>query len=194
MTKSFIGIDIGANGGIAIIEETGKLVFTSTIPKVKDRVDLNELNKLIKSFTERTDYNQVIIEDLHSIFGAGAKSNFNFGWINGAIEAIIVSSELSYFKVSPKAWQKISWQGIRPITNIVAAYKTDKLSGKKTANGTRDKIDTKGTSLLAVKRLFPKSDFKVTAKGNASKNDHDGIVDAVLLAYYGYRTQFPHNN
>lgn len=174
MKKSFIGIDIGVNGGIAIIEE-GKLVFTATIPKVQNKVDVHELNRLLSSFKSRSEEQYVVIEDLHSIFGTGAKSNFQFGWINGIIEAILISNGYSFEKIQPKKWQETCWQGIRPILIN---------TGKKKKNGeVKYKVDTKGTSLLAAKRLYPKADFSISER---AKKQHDGIVDSVLLSYYGY--------
>lgn len=180
MSKIFVGIDIGVNGGIAIIEN-GKLTFTSTIPKIKNRVDVLHLSRLIKSFRLRIGIQKdlkdiyVVIEDLHSIFGTGAKSNFQFGWINGIIEAILVSNEYTFEKVMPRKWQEVCWQGIRPILIN---------TGKKKKNGeVKYKVDTKGTSLLACQRLFPNADLTISDR---SKKAHDGIVDSILLSYYGY--------
>lgn len=47
-----------------------------------------------------------VIEDVHSIFGTSAKSNFNFGFNTGLITGIIQASGLPLAKVQPKAWQK----------------------------------------------------------------------------------------
>jgi len=175
--KEFIGIDIGTNGGIAIIDENAKLIFTATIPKIGGRVDVHQFNKLIKSFKERVEYNHVIIEDLHSIFQVGAKSNWQFGWINGVTESLLVANDLSYTKISPKTWQKIIWQGIRPIE-----INTGKLTKK---GEIKYKIDTKKTTLLAIKRIYPNADFTISER---AKKEHDGIIDSVALARYCYLT------
>lgn len=175
MKKEFIGIDIGANGGIAIVDENAKLIFTATIPKISGRVDVHQLYKLIKSFKNRCEDSHVIIEDLHSIFQVGAKSNWQFGWINGVIESLIIACNLAYTKVAPKTWQKIIWQGVRPVEINTGKFKK---SGE-----IKYKIDTKTTTLLAVKRLYPDSDFTISKR---AKKDHNGIVDAVALSRYGY--------
>jgi hypothetical protein len=175
MKKLFAGIDIGANGGIALINEDCKLICTYQIPKIGGRVSLHDLYEIINSFSVKAPFIKVVIEDLHSIFQVGAKSNWQFGWINGVTETAIVAAGLSYDKIAPKEWQKLCWMGVSPVKIN---------TGKKTAKGEiKYKIDTKATSLLAAKRLFPQASFVASER---AKKDHDGIVDAVLLAYYGY--------
>jgi hypothetical protein len=44
------------------------------------------------------------------------------------------------------------------------------------------KRDCKKMSELAAKRLFPNVDLRATER---CKISHDGIVDALLIAYYG---------
>mgnify|MGYP001612067999 CR=1 FL=1 len=177
MKKEFIGIDIGINGGIAIVDENGILKFTSTIPKIGGRVDLHQFDRLVKSFKERCDFSHVMIEDLHAIFGTSSKSNFQFGWINGVTETLLASAGLSYSKVLPRKWQEVIWQGIRPIQ-----INTGKLTKK---GEIKYKIDTKATTRLAAKRIYPTADFTISER---AKVDHNGIVDSVCLARYCYLT------
>lgn len=47
-----------------------------------------------------------MIEDVHSIFGSSAKSNFTFGFNTGLLHGIIRSLGLPLDQVQPKAWQK----------------------------------------------------------------------------------------
>lgn len=105
------------------------------------------------------------MEDVHAIFGASAKSTFNFGWSLGIIEGVLSGMGIAYTKVAPKEWQREMWQGIRPV------YKS----------GNSKAIDTKATSLLAAKRLFPNEDLRRSARATLP---HDGIVDALLMAEY----------
>ena len=48
----------------------------------------------------------VMIENVHSIFGSSAKSNFNFGFNTGIMHGLIRGQGLSLDMVQPKAWQK----------------------------------------------------------------------------------------
>jgi hypothetical protein len=160
--KRVVSIDPGANGGIAVFDEDGlELVDLYTIPKVKDKIDYSALANLLREVIDsRTT---VVLEEVHSIFGSSAKSNFSFGHINGVLLGIILSTGRPYVLVQPKEWQKVVW------TNQDKVYKPGKA---------KQTTDTKATSLLAAKRLFPKTDFTKSAK---SKIPHDGLIDAALI-------------
>ena len=134
------------------------------IPLIKGEVNLHELADIFNIDASYVGGMHCVIEDVHALFGASAKSTFNFGWIVGALEAILVSNGIPYNKVSPKDWQKEMWQGIPKIT-------------KQGKNST----DTKAMSLLAAKRLFPNEDLRATER--SVKPCHDKI-DALLLAEY----------
>jgi len=170
----YIGIDPGAKGGIAYINtETGKSGKAQT-PTLGGDVDIQKFCEFIKSLTKGE--HMVIVEDVHSVFGASAKANFTFGGNVMGIEWALVALGCKYLKVAPKVWQKEMWTGV----SIVKIN-----TGKKTKDGNiKYKNDTKATSLIAAKRLFPKEDFLATVR---SKIPHDGIVDALLLAEYGKR-------
>lgn len=179
--KAFAAFDPGKNGGLAIIDEKGDLVYTATIPKIGKEIDLNGLNKIILHIKNFGETQHVILERTHSIFGVGAASNFTFGQVNGFIEGMIVAAGLKYTKVMPKAWQAVSWEGINIPTISVPKFKT--IKNVKTQVGTRDKVQTKEASAMAAKRLFPNWNFLATER---SSKMHDGLVDAALIAYYGY--------
>lgn len=172
MNKISIGIDPGKNGAIAINGVDDKIMYY-TIPKISKDVDLSGLHRIMGIIFNLDGKKHIVIENVHSIFGSSAKSNFQFGWINGVMEGMIVSYGIPYTKVSPKAWQKEMWQGVSPIMIN---------TGKKKKDGSpKYKTDTKATSLLAAKRLFPNENFLATER---SKVPHDGIIDAILLSEY----------
>jgi hypothetical protein len=170
----FVGIDPGKNGGIAIIND--QEIILHTIPQVSKEVDVRGLFDIFEGIKLNTDPSKIVIEDVHSVFGASASANFQFGWITGFLEGMSMSLEIPYFKIQPKIWQKEIWSGGK-----IIEIPTD----KKDKNGNvKYKTDTKATSLLAAKRLFPNVSFVPTPR---SKKDHDGLVDALLLAEYGRR-------
>ncbi len=153
---NFAGIDIGANGGIAIIENN-KLTYKK-LGSVTDWI------KLLKGPVT------VAIEDLHSIYGSSAKSNFSFGVNNGIVIGALECKGINYLKVAPKSWQKAIW-----IPEDIV-----KFDGK---------VDTKATSLNAARRYYPKEQFLASARSSVP---HDGIVDAVLLAIYAHDCSLRH--
>jgi hypothetical protein len=167
-----IGIDPGKNGYICVYEdledEKGWSYFYTyyPIPLIGDKVDLISLDSIFDTYTLKFGYINVhcVIEDVHALFGSAAKATFNFGWIVGVLEAMLVAHAIPYTKVTPKDWQKEMWQGIPKITK----------QGKTST-------DTKAMSLLAAKRLFPNEDLRATER---CTKPHDGKVDALLLAEY----------
>lgn len=167
-----IGIDPGKNGYICVYEEVVDEAGTNScftyypIPLVKNELDISRLNDILDQYMITFGYTNVhcVLENVHALFGASAKSTFNFGWIFGVIEGLLTANRIPYTKVAPKDWQKEMWQGIPKIT-------------KQGKNST----DTKAMSLLAAKRLFPNEDLRATER--SVKPCHDKI-DALLLAEY----------
>jgi len=49
---------------------------------------------------------KIMLEDVHSLFGMSAKSNFNFGKNLGIVETLLKLQELPMEIVQPKKWQK----------------------------------------------------------------------------------------
>lgn len=92
----------------------------------------------------------------------GAKHAFNYGKDFAAIEIAIQLCELPATYVEPSKWTKEIFQGIN------------------------SDLKPKAKSLVALKRLLPKlvSQIPTTPK---SKKMHEGVVDALLIAYYGLK-------
>ncbi len=163
--KLYVGVDVGASGAIVGIDEYSRIVLKERVPKIKNKkVDKRALGDIFKKLKGKDVF--IMIEDVHSIHGASAKSNFSFGGIKWMKEAFCMAFDLPYSLVAPKKWQKAIW------TSSDMVYK--KITPRKVT-------DTKATSLIAAKRLFPGEDFLAT---KISKVPHDGIVDAVLIAVY----------
>lgn len=163
MSKIRIGIDVGSKGAIAVFKNK-KLTHLYPFPTTdEDKPDIKNFKDGLEKF--KSDNIHVLLEDLHSIFGTSAKSNFSFGWINGAIEGVLISLGLPYSKVQAKKWQKEMWEGIEPI------MKEKNIK----------KIDTKQTSIIAAKKLFPNQKLTISDR---AKKPNDGIVDALLIAEY----------
>lgn len=154
-----IGIDPGYSGGICFLNNRGEIEDLHTIPLTAD----GEVNftGLIGIMSKVRGSDVVVLEDVHSIFGSSAKSNFQFGRICGILRTVSEFTGAEIIMAPPKTWQKKVW------------LEEDKvLKGKRT--------DTKATSLNAAKRIFPDVDFR---KSSRAAKPHDGLVDAALIAY-----------
>lgn len=161
--RFFIGIDPGKSGGMVAIDVIENKEWFFTIPLIGKLMNLHDLGNMISIYT--SEPHLFLLEDVYSIPGASAGSNFAFGENKGHIEGLLVGMGASYQKVAPKAWQKVCWEGV-PMMK--------KSCGKKN--------DTKAMSLVAAKRLFPGESFLASARSSVP---HDGLVDAALIAKYG---------
>lgn len=170
MINTFVGIDVGKGGAITSITQGGdwlrvKSFATPTLPD--GDIDVSAFFELLKN--QDGVVSMVVIEKVHAIFGSGAGATFEFGRSAGIAEGVVNCSGFPFTMVPPKTWQKEMWAGVDKV------HKAGKNS-----------IDTKATSLIAVKRLFPKAVLTDTSKPKSQKV-HDGIVDSILLAEYGRR-------
>lgn len=161
--KYYIGIDPGQKGFVTVIDEDGKFIEAFSLLKKSNEVDVNDIVTRLFNLSIYEDNCHIILEDVHSIFGSSAKSNFNFGWIVGVIEGTISSLGISYSKVAPKTWQKQMHQGIPKNDN------------------------KKVMSFMACHRIFPTVNLKRTEK---CKNEDDNFADSLLMAEYGRRNNY----
>lgn len=157
MGKTYIGIDPGEEGFIAV-KQGASLDFLA----IKDSEPLGIANWLEQ--IARDDCHAVI-EDVHAIFGASAKSTFNFGYCKGWLVGLLTALKIPYSMVQPKIWQSEMWERCDKIMN-----------GKK--------VVTKATSIMCAKRLFPNVDLRRTEK---CKVIDDNKCDALLMCEYARR-------
>lgn len=165
--ESFVlGIDPGANGFMVVLSlETRAVIDSYALQYLPDgQLDAVACYLWLSGLTKKHNASIVRcrLESVHAIFGASAKATFQFGRCVGALETFLSLSNIPFKPVQPKAWQKVLWEGIRPIVK-------------------GGKVDTKATSLSAASKLFPQHDFRRTPR---CKNADDNKVDATLMAYY----------
>ena len=144
------GIDPGTNGAIAVLDS-----------KNPDSVALLDLNK--NSIYETTEWlhnekvDTIWLENVHSLYGMSAKSNFGFGRNFGIAFAIakLAVSDGPVQQVTPKVWQKY--------IGVTAKGKAIKKQVAEIAN-----------ILYPVANLYGK-------RGGLL----DGRADALMIAHYG---------
>ena len=95
------GIDPGAHGAMCVLD--------SNNPAYAEVFDLHNTTPYeAADWLFKQQVNKVFIEDVHSLYGMSAKSNFNFGYAVGLVNTIsnIVLRGNSPTLVQPKVWQK----------------------------------------------------------------------------------------
>ena len=106
------------------------------------------------------------IEKVNS-FGMGRTSAFNFGYGVGLLEGLIVANDLKIKRIRPQEWQKEIFKGI---------------SGKK----------PKEKALLVMKEQYKEILKKIEEK-KVDKAKKEGLIDAFLIACYGWKKEFGMN-
>jgi len=165
--KVWIGIDPGKDGSIAYITDEGKRGAVPT-PKIGIEYDLNKMHGILKML-QASGSCHVVLENINSHSAKGRQGAFVMGKGVAYWEAFIVALGLPYTRVTPQAWQKVVWEGVK----VQFVPSSTNKSGKKK--------DTKATSMVAAKRLFPDFDFTPTER---AEKLHDGMIDAMLMAEY----------
>jgi len=186
----FIGLDPGSRGACVCVDENRSVRHQFAFKlNENDEFDMNYFIVQIKIIEERfqDEVFMFVLENVHSLFGMSAKSNFNFGKNCGIIEAVIAAFGYSFVKVTPKDWQKEQLKGIDVIKvkkkEKYKEYDSEKLVFvDKTRLVETKKNDVKAMSLQAQQRLFPNFNSLASVR---CKTPHDGLVDALLIADYG---------
>lgn len=166
------GIDPGKQGGFAVLDENSKILRLEVMPDSVGGLCFL-VNDLVMNFPSII----FVIEDIHSIFGVSKGSMFTMGRGVGNLEASVICNGGGLCHVTPKKWQSAIWKPEDIVLKDPSAKRKIK--------------DTKATSMNAVKRLYPNVDFRYgdnEKKTGKRVRDHDGLIDAVLIAFYGVET------
>jgi crossover junction endodeoxyribonuclease RuvC len=162
---SVIGVDLGLDGGLAVLDDAGDVMDAlpmPTIPSTKGRraYDVPALVRLLTSHRPRL----VIAEQLHAVPRSmgGSSSSFSRGLASGLLEGACSALGVPLQLVTPQAWQRVMLAGTPG-------------------------SDTKARAIHAAGRLFPRLSLVPPGKRKA----HDGVADALLLASFGRRSLSP---
>jgi hypothetical protein len=154
--KAWVGIDPGSKGVIAVLYENDEVEYIF----LKNAIDISGFMRKIAQEHQIVD---VCIENVHSIYGVSAKSNFSFGFNTGWVHGIIEPLGVKISAVTPKVWQ--NYLGVT----------------------THGKLIKKNVAEL-IQKLYPSVNLYTTR--NSLK---DGISDALAIAHYSrynnYATQ-----
>ena len=156
------GIDPGANGAIAVLDsENPDSVALLDLKKnsIKEIHNFIRVHLTIQwdgSVLSTKPKYKIWVEDIHSMYGMSAKSNFSFGKNLGIVTAIAeIFTELPPNTVTPKIWQKY--------IGVTAKGKAIKKQVAKIAQ-----------------YLYPRAQLHGKRGGLL-----DGRSDALMIAYYG---------
>lgn len=104
-----LGIDVGLNGAIALIED-GKLLEVHDMPtlslernnKTKRMVNAHTLHAIIRDAKADAAY----LERLNAMPGQGVTSMFSMGQSLGVVLGVLAACEVPTTTIPPRTWQK----------------------------------------------------------------------------------------
>lgn len=99
----YIGIDVGAKGGISAINEHSEVLFS--VPMSRE----NLVDKMNQVNFWRTEWNCgaiACVEKVGAMPGQGVTGMFNFGKGAGYIEGVLETLQIPYQLIPPQRWKK----------------------------------------------------------------------------------------
>ena len=140
MSRITIGIDPGANGAIAWIDERGK----SCVEKMPDTLqDLWELIRDITNFPRSAIDGRkykAYIEQVSSSPQMGVVSSFSFGRGYGNLEMALTAAGIPFERVRPQVWQKAMGCMTKGNKNISKQKAQELFPDKKIIHATADAL------------------------------------------------------
>lgn len=105
-----LGIDPGATGGCAVIDEAREIRVGCRMPVVEYRgkkaFDPNGFEDIFGELIDQNHITAIVIEQVHAMPGQGVSSSFQFGRLFGGVETKAMSLKLPMSYVTPAVWKK----------------------------------------------------------------------------------------
>lgn len=153
-----LGVDPGAKGGVCALAHPhfNTELSVATYEFIELSKNPKEIFDWFRELKNGHTIRGVWIEEVHSLYGMSAKSNFSFGYNVALPNYIAEILELPTVKVPPKTWQKV--------VGVIGSRK-----------------DLKNQVADLAKVHYPHAPL-YTPRGRLL----DGFSDALMIAHYGY--------
>ncbi len=169
-----LGIDPGADGGLAVMTIDGRVAETRRMPgsgpEIRDYL-CGWDSEDVAVFVERVGY-----------LGSGERSGpvgvATISRVGGLLEGICLGLRLSYTEIASQTWQKILFGVTRPPK--VKKTGITKIDNKASADRSRQ---WKQSIIDAAARKWPTADLKGSTSPVAKS--HSGVCDSLWIAEYG---------
>lgn len=176
---SYLGIDPGKNGGIAIFSKlsSGRTTIQAW-PMLETELDLCRLLEGV-NLPDRTT---AVIEHVWSSPQMGVASSFTFGFGYGGLRMVLTALRIPFSPVRPQVWQNAL--GVTPQKKGKIVTKPPKKPGSKPRKervGAESSREFKERLRAKSQQLFP--DFPLWQEPK-TKTKQMAICDAMLIAYY----------
>lgn len=169
----WIGIDPGTEGGICIWKKTNKMTIMQVqiMPALKvgrgKEIDMAAIRRILAPYRHKKvmKYSVIVVLEKISPNPKFKSSNLKFGAGWGMLQGICYGLRIPFILVSAATWMKKLG-----------------IPKRKKKKGAKSKGPDKKPSIAVVQKRFPVLDLR---RSKQAKVPHDGITDAVCLAWYG---------
>lgn len=171
MSKFVLGVDLGAKGGLVLMNEDREILEKTSMPEhpVDGSIDHYEVEAFFSKCMGHVKDKKILVvatEKLHSIYGSSARSNYKFGENNGYVDGLLhVWFGRDIKRIIARRWQQF-------------LFEQENIIEKKKKGGKRD---TKAMAKEAIEKLYPNEDFR---RNKRCSKPHDGLIDATGIALY----------
>jgi hypothetical protein len=143
--KYFIGIDVGKQGAIAVIDQNGKVIELIDMPVIAGRLDLT----IFETTMQRYPQAPITFEKVVSLYlKMKGMDIFQMGFMYGMIVSYMYSNNRKYHEVRCQEWRKaFGLTGKGKVYSIIEAKKLFPAAGKR-LNGKSSQIEGRGEALL----------------------------------------------
>jgi len=97
-----MGIDPGANGGLAVVSAAGSVEMVCRMPQTE-----GDLARLFEAEIAPMGITSCLIEAVHAFPDQGVASAFTFGRGAGVIVGLLLAHKIRFEEIRPQAWQKL---------------------------------------------------------------------------------------
>ena len=152
-----IGIDPGKSGGLCCIENDN-IIEICVMPTYEQKNGKDIIDfKAVSEFIKKHNPDKIYLEKVGAMSKQGVSSMFNFGVSFGGLMATCLVLDYEMVLVTPQKW-------------------------KKEVLGENYNHEDKNGTIQFCQMKFPNTNLLATKR---SRVPHDGICDAIAIAYYG---------
>lgn len=101
----FIGVDVGVNGGIAAIDQDGRVVRALSMPQTESDI-LGAFGWFAQQLRLRNATYRAMLERVRSSPQMGVVSAFTFGAGYGGLRMALTAAQCPFDEVAPGVWQR----------------------------------------------------------------------------------------
>jgi crossover junction endodeoxyribonuclease RuvC len=173
-----LGIDPGLHGGLAALDDGGRVVLACPLPALDGDLNPYALATLLRGLYEAQPVTQAAVELVGAMPGQGVVSMFTFGQAVGTILGVLGALGIAISRPRPQAWQE-------RLGIALPRVKRPKGEKQTKAEKAERRAAVKAAALAYVRERWP----GVQLVQPGCRVPHDGVVDALCIAAWEHEAR-----